>query len=94
VSSRGILSVAEETGLIIPIDLWVLGEACHQTRAWQVQFPQNPPLSISVNLSGKQFTQLNLIEHTDRILRETGLDARSLKFEVMENVIIWRIRNL
>ncbi len=84
----GVISVAEETGLIIPIDLWVLGEACRQTRAWQVQFPQNPPLSVSVNLSGKQFTQLNLIEQTDRILRETVLDARSLKFEVMENVIM------
>jgi EAL domain-containing protein (putative c-di-GMP-specific phosphodiesterase class I) len=84
----GFISVAEETGLIIPIDLWVLGEACRQTRAWQVQFPQNPPLSVSVNLSGKQFTQLNLIEQTDRILRETVLDARGLKFEVMENVIM------
>lgn len=84
----GFISVAEETGLIIPIDQWVLREACHQIRARQVPFPQNPPLSVSVNLSGKQFTQLNLIEQTDRILRKSGLDACDLKFEIMENVIM------
>jgi diguanylate cyclase (GGDEF)-like protein len=87
VSPAEFISVAEKTGLIIPIGQWVLREACRQTRTWQAQFPKNQSLSISVNLSDKQLTQPNLIEQIDQILRETDLDARSLKLEIMENVI-------
>lgn len=82
------LPAAEETGLIVPIGQWVLREACRQTRAWQAQFPQNPSLSISVNLSVKQFMQPNLVEQIGHVLRETGFDACSLKLEILENVII------
>jgi diguanylate cyclase (GGDEF)-like protein len=82
------LPAAEETGLIVPIGQWVLREACRQTRAWQAQFPQNPSLSISVNLSVKQFVQPNLVEQIGQVLRETGLDACSLKLEILENIII------
>jgi diguanylate cyclase (GGDEF)-like protein len=91
---RGILPaaefipVAEETGLISTIDRWVLREACRQTHAWHAQFPQNPSLSVNVNLSGKQFTQANLVEQIEQILRETGLDAHSLNLEIMENVVM------
>lgn len=55
------ISVAEETGLIVPIGWWVLREACHQMCLWQAQFPINPPWSISINISGKQFLQPELI---------------------------------
>ena len=81
------ISVAEETGVIIPIGYWVLGEACRQTRAWQLQFPENS-LTISVNFSSKQFLQPDLIEQISQILQETGLDARSLKLEITESVIM------
>ncbi|MBD2308180.1 EAL domain-containing protein [Chroococcidiopsis sp. FACHB-1243] len=82
------IPVAEETGLICAIGWWVLQQACHQTRHWQERFPTEPPLTISVNVSGKQFTQSNLIEKVDRILQETGLAPTSLKLEITESVLV------
>jgi EAL domain-containing protein (putative c-di-GMP-specific phosphodiesterase class I) len=85
------IPVAEETGLIIPIGQWVLREACEQLRAWQEQFPSDPPLSISVNLSGKQLSQPDLIDRISKILDETGLAPESLKIEITESAIIENI---
>lgn len=82
------ISIAEETGLIIELGRWVLEESCRQMRAWHLQRPSEKPLSISVNLSGKQFTQSNLIEQIKQILDETGLDPRSLKLEITESVVM------
>ncbi|HXI91579.1 MAG TPA: bifunctional diguanylate cyclase/phosphodiesterase, partial [Blastocatellia bacterium] len=87
ISPLKFIPVAEETGLIIEIGQWVLREACQQLRIWQEQFPSTPPLSISVNLSGKQFSQPDLIECISEILKETGLDASSLKIEITESAI-------
>jgi diguanylate cyclase (GGDEF)-like protein/PAS domain S-box-containing protein len=82
------IPLAEETGLIIPLDRSVLHQACHQLRRWKEQFCPNVPLSISVNLSGKQFARLDLIEQIDRILAETGLEGQYLKLEITESVLI------
>jgi len=82
------IPVAEETGLICAIGWWVLRQACQQTRHWQERFPSDPPLTISVNVSGKQFTQSNLIEQVDQILQETGLPPTSLKLEITESVLV------
>lgn len=82
------LPVAEEIGLSSPIDQWVLHEACQQVQQWQEQFPGKQPLSISVNLGDKQFTQVNLSEQISQTLQETRLDASSLKLEITENVIM------
>lgn len=82
------IPLAEETGLIIPLDRLVLQQACHQLRHWKEQLFANIPLSISVNLSGKQFTKLDLIEQIDRILAETGLEGQYLKLEITESVLI------
>ncbi|MBD0387554.1 MAG: EAL domain-containing protein [Nostoc sp. C3-bin3] len=81
------ISVAEETGLIVPIGYWVLREACYQMHLWQEEFPQTK-LTISVNLSGKQLSQSNFSEQIYLILQETKLDAYSLKLEMTESVII------
>lgn len=82
------IPVAEETGLIIALDRWVLREACHQVRLWQKQFPEQQSLTISVNFSAKQFAQPDLLDHIKHVLKETGLDAGCLKLEITESVIM------
>lgn len=96
---RGIISpaefipVAEETGLIVPISWWVLGEACRQMQAWQEQFSSISFLTISVNLSSKQFSQPNLVERVKQILQETRLNARNLKLEITESVLLENVES-
>ena len=82
------ISVAEDTGLIVPLGWWVLGESCRQMSAWQACFPTDPPLVISVNLSSKQFLQGELATEIERLLAEVGLDPRSLKLEITESAIM------
>ncbi|MBD1901818.1 EAL domain-containing protein [Trichocoleus sp. DQ-A3] len=97
------IPVAEDTGLIIPLGTWVLNEACRQLKVWQQQYSTTQGLAISVNLSGKQFSQPNLIEQIDRILRKTGLDGHYLKLEITEScllenaeaaaILLWQLRD-
>lgn len=79
---------AEETGLIVPIELFVLREACSRMSLWRAKFPECRPLSINVNLSATQIARPTLVEQIDRILRETGLDGRSLRLEITEGWIM------
>ncbi len=88
VSPADFVPIAEETGLILPLGYWVLRESCRQIRAWQEAFPQYPPLFISVNLSGRQFTQPGLVECIEQVLSETGLEGGSLRLEITESVLI------
>ena len=82
------LSVAEETGLIIPIGSWVLEHSCRHMREWHDGISQNSPLSLSVNLSGKQVLWKDVAQHVGRVLKETGLDGRSLRLEITEMVVM------
>jgi EAL domain-containing protein (putative c-di-GMP-specific phosphodiesterase class I) len=82
------IPMADETGLIIPVGQWVLEEACRQVAAWQAEFPVEPPLTLSVNLSPRQFQQTNLVEQISRALREAGLAPNRLKLEITEGVIM------
>jgi diguanylate cyclase (GGDEF)-like protein len=85
------IGLAEETGLIIPIDQWVLREACSQAMLWQERYPAaegDAPLSISVNLSSKQFTQAGMVSQIDTIIRETGIRPGDLKLEITESVLM------
>jgi diguanylate cyclase (GGDEF)-like protein/PAS domain S-box-containing protein len=88
VSPNDFIPIAEETGLIIPIGQWVLREACQQIHMWQERYPQFPPLQISVNLSGKQFSNANLIEQIREVLRETQVEPQSLKLEITESMVM------
>ena len=80
------ISVAEETGMIIPLGAWVLREACRQNRAWQLAGLAR--LRVAVNLSAGQFRQKNLPEFVSAVLAETGMDASCLELEVTESVVM------
>ena len=67
---------------------WVAEEACRQLRAWQNTYRHSPPLNVSVNISGTQFMQPDLVTRIDHILRSTGLYGRSLTIEVTESVLM------
>jgi diguanylate cyclase (GGDEF)-like protein/PAS domain S-box-containing protein len=84
------IPIAEETGLIIQIDRWVLKQACLQMRRWQEALPVTGQMRISVNLSCKQFMQPTIVEQVLDTLQETGLDPRSLKLEITESVMMER----
>jgi len=82
------ISVAEETGLIVPIGQWVLEEACRQVVAWRAELPDQAALMVSVYLSPRQFQQKNLVAQVARGLREAGLTPAWLKLEITEGVIM------
>jgi EAL domain-containing protein (putative c-di-GMP-specific phosphodiesterase class I)/CheY-like chemotaxis protein len=80
------ISVAEETGLIIPISEWVLREACRRAKEWQDA--NTPGIRIAVNLSARHFRYNNLPETVASILAETGLEARLLELELTESALM------
>lgn len=82
---RKFIPLAEETGLIIPIGLWVLGEVCRQIYAWQES--TLTPLTVSINLSRKQFLQLDLVQQTTKFLKQNSLHPCNLRFEISENLV-------
>ena len=85
------IPVAEETGLIVPIGKWVLKTACLQNVAWQK--PGEPPLSIAVNLTARQFSDEHLLEDMESILAATGLDPRLLELEIGESLLTQDVEN-
>ncbi|MCW6035102.1 EAL domain-containing protein [Spirulina subsalsa FACHB-351] len=88
VSPGEFIDIAEETGFIVPIGFWVLREACAQFQTWQdtIAIPSN--LTLSVNLSVKQFAQPNLLDWIDSILKQTNIKSQQLKLEITESVIL------
>jgi diguanylate cyclase (GGDEF)-like protein len=88
VSPKDFIPIAEEIALIIPIDRWVLGEACRQLRIWQERYPSDPALTVNVNLSGKHFAQPHLVPHIEQVLKEGRIDPRTLKLEITESVVM------
>ena len=82
------IPLAEETGLIIPLSLWIIRQACQQILIWQQQFPSDLPLVVSVNISPKHLANANFITHITDILDETNLNPEQLALEITENVMI------
>jgi diguanylate cyclase (GGDEF)-like protein len=82
------IPIAEESGLLIPIGRWVLKEACRQMREWQLKFPRDPALTISVNISPSQLCQPDFAAQVEQVLRETGLSGKSLRLEITESVYL------
>ena len=90
------ISVAEETGLILPIGEWVLRTACAQAKAWHDE--GLPLIRMSVNVSGQQFALNHFPSQVSAILQETGLDPSKLELEITETLImndeVWAERTI
>ena len=82
------IALAEETGLIVPIGSWVLHEACRHARRWQLERRHDEPLTIRVNVSGRQLAENRLVETVRSALASTGFDPAHLCLEVTESVLI------
>ncbi|HRI17444.1 MAG TPA: EAL domain-containing protein [Burkholderiaceae bacterium] len=88
VSPADFIPVAEDTGLIVPLGEWVLRAACAQARAWQAC---QPGLRVAVNLSARQFQQVNLVEMIGEVLLETGLAPGLLELELTEGMLMHNV---
>ena len=80
------IAVADETGIILPINQQLLYEACRQLRSWHALFPADPPLTLNVNITPKQFAQPNLAAQIGKTLQETGLDPSAVNLEITETI--------
>ena len=87
ISPQEFIAVAEETGLIVPIGQWVLEQACKRIGSWQERY-QLHSLYVSVNLSAKQFLQLDLVDHVQGALARADLSSNSLKVEITESTVM------
>jgi len=86
VSPGEFVTAADESGLIVPINREYMLEACRQTRLWQQEFPGLPPLTISLNISPRQFMQADLPDEIANVLNSTALDPSCMQLEIMETV--------
>jgi diguanylate cyclase (GGDEF)-like protein/PAS domain S-box-containing protein len=88
VSPQEFIRVAEETGLIVPIGQWVLREACRQMHRWRAVLPDGDAVSVSVNLSARQFADPTLVDVVEGTLAATGLPASGLRLEITESILM------
>jgi diguanylate cyclase (GGDEF)-like protein/PAS domain S-box-containing protein len=82
------ISVAEETGAIVPLGAWVLGEACRQTAAWRAQHAAAADLWVSVNLSTRQLLEADLVTQVRDVLAASGLAPSALTLELTEGSLM------
>jgi EAL domain-containing protein (putative c-di-GMP-specific phosphodiesterase class I) len=82
------IAVAEETGLIRELGWWNLREACRQISEWRLRYPSGANLTISVNLSPKQFLEPTLIQDIKNLLPEFGLPPAALRLELTESTVM------
>ena len=84
------LPIAEETGLIVPLSRWILQEACQRLAEWKAAGAPDY-LSMSINVSNRQFWHGDLIDDIDEVLRRTGLDPRCVALEITEGVVMHNV---
>jgi diguanylate cyclase (GGDEF)-like protein len=87
ISPLDFIPIAEEIGLIIPIGQWVIQEACQQLNRWQTEL-NVPDLSMSINVSSRQFLQADFLPMVQQILNYTGISPDCLKLEITESVLM------
>ena len=86
VSPADFIPVADETGLILPINRALLLEACQQLREWQLQLGCDPPLTMSVNITPRQFANPQLVSEIGAILQQAGVQPNTINLEIMETI--------
>lgn len=79
------IGLAETTGLIVPLGKWILLEACSLAQAWQACDPRDPALTVTVNVSPRQFAHPQLVGDIKDVLDETGIDPSRLHLELTES---------
>jgi len=82
------IPLAEDHGLIYQIGAWILHEACRELKLLQERYPAQPPLSMSINISSRQFSQQDLVGVLSQFLTETGVDPHTLILEITESMIM------
>ena len=80
------IPIADETGIILAINRQLVLTACGQLLAWQKQFPSDPPLRMSVNVSPKQFAQADLATELNHLMRQSGVDPQYMDLEITETI--------
>jgi predicted signal transduction protein with EAL and GGDEF domain len=86
VSPGEFIDVAEETGMIVLIGKWIMREACHQLHEFHMRHAQPAPLTISVNISARQFAQEDLVAQVEQILSDTQVLPSAVRLELTESV--------
>jgi diguanylate cyclase (GGDEF)-like protein/PAS domain S-box-containing protein len=81
------IPLAEEAGLIVPLGNWVLGEACRAGRVWQDR-DTITPLSVNVNVSGRQLHEASFVDEVAAALRDSGLEPQRLVLEITESTLV------
>jgi len=87
ISPNDFIPVVEETGMIVPLGAWIIKTACQQIQLWHEQFPEIP-LKMNVNLSRRQFDQLDLVPQIKAILQQLNLPGHYLQLEITESMIM------
>ena len=80
------IAVAEEIGIIVPMNRQLLHEACQYLRSWQSEFPSSPPLTMSVNITSREFAQPDLTSEISKALEQTSVDPSCLQLEIIETI--------
>lgn len=91
VYSDSFIQVCEDTGLIVELGLWVMHEACRMMRGWQLQFPRETALTISINVSARQFAQADLVRRVGEIIEDTGIPPSCIHLEITESVTMGQV---
>ncbi|MGE0877132.1 MAG: EAL domain-containing protein [Acidimicrobiia bacterium] len=87
-SPNEFISLTEETGLIVPIGAWAMGQACRELRRWHATHPELAHLRVSINLSARQVAQPDLVSDVAEVIDETGVDPSKIEFEITESVLM------
>jgi diguanylate cyclase (GGDEF)-like protein/PAS domain S-box-containing protein len=84
ISPDDFIPIAENSGMVVPIGLWALEQACIQLKAWQSAYPRETPLHLGVNVSMRQLMHANFLQEVAQILQRTGVDAGCIELELTE----------